>query len=100
MEGYQVVARHLKVFGSVCYADVPNAKRGKLDSKAELCVLLAKGYKVNNDRGTVVKNQGGSTSAATLNQQKCDTPSSPIAGTKNNSNVELTTDSPFRRPNH
>ena len=41
-----------------------------------------------------MKNQGGSTSAATPHQQKCDTPSSPTAGTKNNSDVELTTDSP------
>lgn len=33
-------ARHLKVFSSMYYAHVPDAKRGKLDSKAKLYVLL------------------------------------------------------------
>ncbi|WMV08334.1 hypothetical protein MTR67_001719, partial [Solanum verrucosum] len=45
------------------------------------------------DRDTVVKIQGESTLAATPNQQKGNTPSSPIDGTKINSEVELTTDS-------
>lgn len=38
--GIKPSARHLKVFGLVCYAHVPDAKRGKLDSKAELCIGL------------------------------------------------------------
>lgn len=39
-KGINPSARHLKVFGSVCYAHVLNAKRGKLDIKEELCVSL------------------------------------------------------------
>lgn len=39
-KGIKLSARHLKVFSSVCYAHVPDVKRGKLDSKAKLCVLL------------------------------------------------------------
>lgn len=39
-KGIKPSARHLKVFGSVCYAHAHDAKRGKLDSKAELCIGL------------------------------------------------------------
>ncbi|XP_027772675.1 uncharacterized protein LOC114077195 [Solanum pennellii] len=52
-KGIKPSARNLKVFGSVCYAHITDVKRGKLDSKSQLCVLLgystiAKGYTVYN----------------------------------------------------
>ncbi|OMO58967.1 Integrase, catalytic core [Corchorus capsularis] len=44
---------HLRIFGSVCYARIPKAKRGKLDEKAEVGVFVgyntrSKGYKIFN----------------------------------------------------
>ncbi|KAI5352997.1 hypothetical protein L3X38_005889 [Prunus dulcis] len=43
--------KHLKVFGSVCYAHVPNPQRQKLDSTSNRCVFLGygsceKGYRL------------------------------------------------------
>lgn len=51
--GLKPSAKHLKVFGSVCYFHVPAVKRSKLDEKAELGILLdyaadSKGYRVYN----------------------------------------------------
>ncbi|CAH9075159.1 unnamed protein product [Cuscuta europaea] len=46
---------HLKVFGSIAYAHVPNKKRNKLDDKSEKFIFIrydarAKGYKLYNPR--------------------------------------------------
>jgi hypothetical protein len=32
--------KHFKVFGSICYVHVPNAKRNKLDAKAQKCIFI------------------------------------------------------------
>jgi len=32
--------KHLKVFGSICYKHIPDAKRSKLDDKSEKIILL------------------------------------------------------------
>jgi hypothetical protein len=45
--------RHLRVFGSIAYVDIPKEKRKKLDAKAEKCVLVGysdeqKGYQCYN----------------------------------------------------
>ena len=45
--------RHLRVFGSIVYVHVPKEKQGKLDAKAEKCILVnysdeQKGYKCYN----------------------------------------------------
>jgi hypothetical protein len=44
-------AKHLKVFGCICYSHIPKEKRGKLDEKAEKGIFLgystqSKGYRV------------------------------------------------------
>lgn len=46
-------AKHLKIFGSICYVHVAAAKRSKLDDKAEMGIFLgyaasSKGYRVYN----------------------------------------------------
>jgi len=46
-------AKHLKVFGSLCYFHMPSAKRGKLDERAEKGILVgytaeSKGYRIYN----------------------------------------------------
>ena len=51
--GVRPTAKHLKVFGSLCYFHVPSAKRGKLDARAEKGILVgyateSKGYRVFN----------------------------------------------------
>ena len=33
--------RHMRVFGSIAYVQVPNEKWRKLDAKAEKCILLS-----------------------------------------------------------
>nr|KYP62974.1 Copia protein [Cajanus cajan] len=48
-------AKHLKIFGSICYTHVAAAKRSKLDNKAEMGIFLgyatnSKGYRVYNMR--------------------------------------------------
>ncbi|KAG6500592.1 hypothetical protein ZIOFF_040440 [Zingiber officinale] len=44
---------HLKIFGSPCYAWVPEIRRDKLDSRADICIFVgyslhSKGYKLYN----------------------------------------------------
>jgi len=51
--GMKPSAKHLKVFGSICYTHVADAKRSKLDDKAEMGIFLgyaanSKGYRVFN----------------------------------------------------
>jgi hypothetical protein len=51
--GLKPTAKHLKVFGSLCYIHVPDQKRSKLDNKAEKGIFLgyssqSKGYRVYN----------------------------------------------------
>ncbi|KAK2404761.1 putative mitochondrial protein [Trifolium repens] len=51
--GVKPSAKHLKIFGSICYVHVPAAKRSKLDDKAEMGIFLgyassSKGYRVYN----------------------------------------------------
>ncbi|GKU93148.1 hypothetical protein SLEP1_g6772 [Rubroshorea leprosula] len=48
--GVKPSAHHLKIFGSICYTHVPDAKRTKLDVKAEIGILVgystkSKGYR-------------------------------------------------------
>ena len=52
-------ASHLKVFGSICFIHVPDAKRDKLSEKSEKCVLVgysaeSKGYRVFNPKSNKV----------------------------------------------
>ncbi|GKU91769.1 hypothetical protein SLEP1_g5591 [Rubroshorea leprosula] len=47
--------RHLKVFGCICYMHIPDAKRDKLDHRAEVGIFIgyssqSKGYRVFNVR--------------------------------------------------
>ncbi|TXG70083.1 hypothetical protein EZV62_005018 [Acer yangbiense] len=49
--GIKPSAKYLKVFGSICYSHVADAKRSKLDDKAEMGIFLgyaanSKGYRV------------------------------------------------------
>ncbi|KAG6737098.1 hypothetical protein POTOM_059909 [Populus tomentosa] len=51
--GVRPTAKHLKVFGSLCYFLVPSAKRGKLDERVEKGILVgyateSKGYRIFN----------------------------------------------------
>ncbi|GLT45830.1 hypothetical protein SLA2020_196340 [Shorea laevis] len=51
--GVKPSTHHLKIFGSICYTHVPDAKRTKLDVKAETGILVgystkSKGYGVYN----------------------------------------------------
>ena len=51
--GRKPTAKHLRVFGSICYAHIPPQKRSKLDAKAERGIFLgydsqAKGYRIFN----------------------------------------------------
>ncbi|KAL4347404.1 hypothetical protein GQ457_17G002840 [Hibiscus cannabinus] len=51
--GRKPSAKHLRVFGSICYAHIPVQKRSKLDAKAERGIFLgydsqAKGYRIFN----------------------------------------------------
>ncbi|TXG69605.1 hypothetical protein EZV62_004540 [Acer yangbiense] len=51
--GSKLTVKHLKVFGSICYMHVPDAKRTKLDSKVKMGILLgcamnSKAYRVYN----------------------------------------------------
>ncbi|KAL4369603.1 hypothetical protein GQ457_05G026510 [Hibiscus cannabinus] len=51
--GRKPSAKHLRVFGSICYAHIPAQKRSKLDSKADRGIFLgydsqAKGYRIFN----------------------------------------------------
>ena len=38
--GVKPSAKHLKIFGSICYVHVVVAKRSKLDDKAEMRIFL------------------------------------------------------------
>ena len=45
--------KHFKTFGSICYTHIADAKRSKLDNKAEMGIFLgyamsSKGYRVYN----------------------------------------------------
>ncbi|KAG8501627.1 hypothetical protein CXB51_004055 [Gossypium anomalum] len=49
--GFKPSLAHLKVFGCICYAQVPAIKRGKLDNKAQVGILVGyitvkKGYRI------------------------------------------------------
>ncbi|KAL4385642.1 hypothetical protein GQ457_15G013260 [Hibiscus cannabinus] len=51
--GRKPSTKHLRVFGSICYAHIPAQKRSKLDAKAERGIFLgydsqAKGYRIFN----------------------------------------------------
>ena len=57
--GSKPTIKHLKVFGSICYMHVPDAKRTKLDSKVEMSILLccamnSKAYRVYNMETTKI----------------------------------------------
>lgn len=51
--GYKPIVAHLKIFGCVAYAQVPEAKRKKLDDRGEKCIFIeysevSKAYKLYN----------------------------------------------------
>jgi len=51
--GRKPSAKHLKVFGCICYVHIPNQKRSKLDEKTEKGIFIgysdqSKGYRVYN----------------------------------------------------
>lgn len=51
--GRKPSVKHLKVFGCVCYAQVPKVKRTKLEESSERCIFIgysskSKGYKLYN----------------------------------------------------
>ena len=53
--GQKPSAKHLRVFGCVCYAHIPDQKRSKLDDKSEKGIFLgystqSKGFRVYNLR--------------------------------------------------
>ncbi|KAA8546162.1 hypothetical protein F0562_020944 [Nyssa sinensis] len=58
--GLKPLAKHLKIFGSICYVYVPTVKRTKLDQKADQGIFLgyaaaSKGYRVYNLRTNQVQ---------------------------------------------
>jgi hypothetical protein len=50
--------KHLKVFGSICYKHIPDAKRGKLDDRSETMIFIGYhstgAYKLYNPRNNKV----------------------------------------------
>ena len=38
--GVKPTAKHLKIFGSICYTHIADVKRSKLDDKAEMGIFL------------------------------------------------------------
>jgi hypothetical protein len=57
--GFKPRVKHLRVFGSVCYALVPNEKRTKLDSRSLKCTMIGysdqkKGYRLLSDGKFIV----------------------------------------------
>ena len=54
--GVRPTAKHLKVFGSLCYFHVPSAKRGKLDEREKKGILV--GYAVES-KGYIIYNMNG-----------------------------------------
>ena len=51
--GRKPSVNHLKIFGCVCYAQIPKEKRQKLDETSEKCIFIgyssmSKGYKLYN----------------------------------------------------
>ena len=57
--GYKSKVKHLRVFGSFCYALVPTNKRTKLDSRSIKCIFIGysdqkKGYHLLSDGKFIV----------------------------------------------
>ena len=57
--GFKPMVKHLRVFGSVCYALVPKEKRKKLESRSVKCMLIGysnekKGYRLLSDGKFIV----------------------------------------------
>ena len=57
--GFKPMVKHLRVFGSVCYALVPKEKRKKLESRSVQCTLIGysnekKGYRLLSDGEFIV----------------------------------------------
>ncbi|KAG6519381.1 hypothetical protein ZIOFF_022874 [Zingiber officinale] len=51
--GRRPLVNHLKVFGSICYSQIPKQKRSKLDESSERCIFvgystMSKGYRLFN----------------------------------------------------
>ncbi|KAG6503015.1 hypothetical protein ZIOFF_035304 [Zingiber officinale] len=51
--GRRPSVNHLKVFGSICYSQIPKEKRSKLDESSERCIFvgystMSKGYRLFN----------------------------------------------------
>lgn len=49
--GRKASVRHLKVFGCICYAQIPKERRYKLDETSEKCIFVgysskSKGYRL------------------------------------------------------
>ncbi|KAG6489510.1 hypothetical protein ZIOFF_050781 [Zingiber officinale] len=57
--GRKPSVNHLKVFGSICYSQIPKVKRSKLDECSERCIFvsystMSKGYKLFSLKGSQV----------------------------------------------
>jgi hypothetical protein len=57
--GFKPMIKHLRVFGSVCYALIPKEKRTKLDSRSMKCILVGyseqkKGYRLLSGRNLLL----------------------------------------------
>ncbi|GAU42828.1 hypothetical protein TSUD_185870 [Trifolium subterraneum] len=46
--GRKPIVKHLKVFGSLCYKHVPDARRTKLEDKSEIMILIGNDEKVDS----------------------------------------------------
>ena len=100
-------AKHLKVFGSICYVHIPTAKRHKLEVKSEIGIFVgyssqSKGYRVYNPKTKKImisRDVKFDESASwNWNEEKVEKKSIIFTPTREEANEEATQDTPGTPP--